>query len=1465
VNAATLGPIASGRGIGFERSGDRRIRPVASVWLALALLFTMHTSMAAMITISTAVDEKNCNSATCGTNTNVHGKGCSLREAMANVANGDNTSYPECTAPTPAGPNTIDLNNFDVQVNGLVDDPSTTGGTPQIHNGSLEFDANVVDATSRGALTVQNGKISCLTIGSMPRTGGRMFHVNAGGDLTLKNLTIHDCEDNELGIAVRTESGMGSGNNPTSLTINNTTFTNIYSTDGSSGGTINHGDGNLTINDSAFTGCQIDDSQQQSGAHDANGGAISIGSVGDGTLAQIYNTAFTFNTAKTNGGAMELEATDSILLVNTTFTSNKANGNTFNAGNAELGGGAIYASNTENGNQVTSSFLIINSLFTLNSAPDGTGGAILVSNGNLTYGDSLLAAPGAIGLGNGPPTTPPYPTNIPGGIFSTNFLSNSAGGKWNGTPVDTRAGAGGAVYASGKLAVLDSSFISNSSSNGSGGGIGQYGTSSTSRLSAGNSTFSSNTATVNGGAIANLKNSANNFNPTMTLENDTISGNTAGTNGGGAIYNGGDPADVVVSNTILANSSAGGNCAPANGITDLSHNLQYGSGKDCGPGMTEDDPVLDSALPFAGVNFQVAVMKLDAGSAASGAGDPATCTGQPVYNLDAALNLRPQGSPNCDIGAYESGISPDLTITKTHTDPFAQGDVGKDYTITVNNVGSTSSSGTVTVTDTLPAGLTATAFAGTGWTGCTATPVVGPNTLTCTRIDALPATTPYPPITLTVSVAANAPVQVTNMAMVAGGGDASVGNNMASDLTNITAVMPDLTITKSHTDPFAQGQTGDTYTITVANAGNGSTSGAVTVIDNLPAGLTATGFSGTGWTGCTAPPVVGPNPLTCTRSDVLPASTPYPPITLTVSVAANAAVQVTNTAMVSGGGETNLGNDTATDLTNITPVVLVPDLTISKTHMDPFAQGAIGDSYTITVANAGTGQTSGAVTVTDALPAGLAATGFAGTGWNGCTATPVVGPNTLTCTRGDVLASGSSYPPIMLTVDVAANAAAQVTNTASVAGGGESNTGNDSVNDLTNITAVVVPVPDMTITKTHMDPFAQGGTGDTYTITVANGGTGPSSGAVTVSDALPAGLTATGFAGTGWTGCTATPVVGPNALTCTRSDALPNGSTYPPITLTVSVAANAAAQVTNSATVSGGGESNMGNDVVNDPTNITPVVTTVPDLDITKTHSDPFTQGDIGDTYTITVGNSGNASTNSAVTVTDMLPAGLTATGFSGGGWTGCTSTSPPVVGPNTLTCTRSNVLTAGSSYPPVTLTVNVAASAAAQVTNTAMVSGGGESNMGNDLANDLTNISGIPDLTVSATHVGNFSLGQIGDLYTITVHNIGTGPTVGTVTLSNNLPTGLTATAIGGVGWVCSSTSPPVVGPGMLTCTSTDVVPVGSDFPIIALTVNVAVNAPHLLTDSVIVSGGGETNTTNDTANDATTTPVRLQSFEVN
>src|SRR6185295_18679295 len=135
--------------------------------------------------------------------------------------------------------------------------------------------------------------------------------------------------------------------------------------------------------------------------------------------------------------------------------------------------------------------------------------------------------------------------------------------------------------------------------------------------------------------------------------------------------------------------------------------------------------------------------------------------------------------------------------------------------------------------------------------------------------------------------------------------------------------VPDLTVTKTHGGAFTQGQTGATYTLTATNSGTGPTVGTVTVTDTLPAsGLTATGLSGTGWS-CTL------GTLTCTRSDTLAAGGSYPAITLTVNVASNAPASVTNTAAVSGGGETNAANDTASDPTTVNAATTGPPVSDS--------------------------------------------------------------------------------------------------------------------------------------------------------------------------------------------------------------------------------------------------------------------------------------------------------------------------------------------------------------------------------------------------------------------------------------------------------------------------------------------------------------------------------------------------------
>jgi len=260
--------------------------------------------------------------------------------------------------------------------------------------------------------------------------------------------------------------------------------------------------------------------------------------------------------------------------------------------------------------------------------------------------------------------------------------------------------------------------------------------------------------------------------------------------------------------------------------------------------------------------------------------------------------------------------------------------------------------------------------------------------------------------------------------------DLALANFSSSTVSILTGACADLTITKSHAGNFTAPQTGATYTLTVNNAGTGSTISAVTVTDILPDNLTATAVSGPGWS-CNL------GTLTCTRGASLNGGASYP-ITLTVNVAATAPANLINTASVSGGGEINLANDSASDPTTIVPV---PDLTIAKSH-----SGSFGDTgtYTIVVQNTGGASTAGAVNVTDALPAGMTGMTMSGTGWS-CNL------GNLTCTRSNALPISTAYPPITLIVSVHNGIAASVINTANVSGGGDVSAGNKSASDPTNI------------------------------------------------------------------------------------------------------------------------------------------------------------------------------------------------------------------------------------------------------------------------------------------------------------------------------------------------------------------------------------------------------------------------------
>jgi peptidoglycan/xylan/chitin deacetylase (PgdA/CDA1 family) len=116
------------------------------------------------------------------------------------------------------------------------------------------------------------------------------------------------------------------------------------------------------------------------------------------------------------------------------------------------------------------------------------------------------------------------------------------------------------------------------------------------------------------------------------------------------------------------------------------------------------------------------------------------------------------------------------------------------------------------------------------------------------------------------------------------------------------------------------------------------------------------------------------------------------------------------------------------------PWVRIPSpIQISASHSPShFVQGQQGDRLILSVANQSNDLTDGnTVTVTDRIPSGLSATSARGQGW------ACQGTTTVICTRADVLTPQSAYPPIVVTVNVAGNAATKIRNVPKLVGHGE--------------------------------------------------------------------------------------------------------------------------------------------------------------------------------------------------------------------------------------------------------------------------------------------------------------------------------------------------------------------------------------------------------------------------------------------
>ena len=365
-------------------------------------------------------------------------------------------------------------------------------------------------------------------------------------------------------------------------------------------------------------------------------------------------------------------------------------------------------------------------------------------------------------------------------------------------------------------------------------------------------------------------------------------------------------------------------------------------------------------------------------------------------------------------------------------------------------------------------------------------------------------------------------------------------------------------------------------------------------------------------------------------------------------------------------------------------------------------------------------------------------------------------------------------------------------------------------------------IGDLSITKTHVGASFTRGTVGTYTLSIANvSPLGSTVGLATINDTLPFGITPTTATGSGWS-CT----VSGQTVSCTRSDSLAVGANYPSITVSANVSQSAPATLTNTATVSGGGDVSPLNDTSTD----TVSVISSADMAVTDVGSpNPVaTNGTI--TYTVVVTNNGLSAADNA-TLALPLPNSTTFVSLTPpAGWSCLTGN-----GGNSV-CTNANM--PGLSSATFTYVVSVANGTAngTVITGSATVSSSVLDPIPANNTAIVTTIVGTSGPNLSVTNVASPNPVQAGSniTYTQVVNNTGssaiTNGTFTEATPANTTFLSITPPA----GWICTGfpASP---------CTATSVAAGASGSFAVIYRVNAGTAAGTVISDTVTVNASNQ------------------------
>ncbi len=529
----------------------------ALVWGALLTLPTR----AASLTVSTLIDVVDSNDGL-----------CSLREAV--IATNTNTASGAGAGECPAGSDTttdlITLENSAVyllEIAGPDEDASATGDLDIVNN-TAEVDVEIVAADAGVATIDGNGLDRVLHISS---AGLEMTGITlTNGDATVSSFKGGGNLFNDKGAVILTGGQVMNGTADVGGGLYN------YSS--------NPGEGIMSL-----TGTQV----MLNEATNASGG---IFSGGDDSSLTLSGASVRANTAVTQGGGISVS--------NGVFVMENESSVSLNTSNTDGGGISAY---------FTSAFTVTNSLVEANTATNGNGGGIYLEGDSTAQGffmENAVVSDNIAGLhGGGIFDIASENLHVYTSTFSLNVASDLGGAIRAGNPViiggtfdGNQASRGGAIGGSLMMKIENATFTNNSAvdggalytqflegnhlsfqsnhADGFGGGAYVWNRS----LSLQNSTFSQNTAGVDGGGI--YHNTDSFYNHSNVISGSLFHLNTAGSNGG-AFWT--SASMNVVNSTVAENTATsfgGGVFIAASGLVTTTHttlafnqaNGQLGSG-----------------------------------------------------------------------------------------------------------------------------------------------------------------------------------------------------------------------------------------------------------------------------------------------------------------------------------------------------------------------------------------------------------------------------------------------------------------------------------------------------------------------------------------------------------------------------------------------------------------------------------------------------------------------------------------------------------------------------------------------------------------------------------------------------------------------------------------------------------------------------------------------------------------------